>query len=169
VIVGEVQRPLLVMLGAVGLVLLVACANVANLLLARGSARQGRAVGARRNRRRPRPVDSQLVTESVLLGLIGGALGLALAYWSTQALVAARPADLPRIDDIRLNATVVWFTFGAALITSLLAGLVPACKPPTIISCRDYRRAAAAAAVDAKTQSAPRGLVSRKWRWPSSC
>ncbi len=126
VIVGDVQRPLLVLLGAVGLVLLVACANVANLLLARGSARQGElsvraAIGAGRAR-----LIRQLVTESILLGLVGATLGLALAYWSTQALIAARPADLPRIDDIRLDATVVGFTFGAALVTSLLFGLIPA-------------------------------------------
>ena len=125
-IVGDVQRPLLVLLGAVGFVLLVACANVANLLLARGSARHGElsvraALGAGRAR-----LIRQLVTESILLGLIGGALGLALAYWSTQALIAARPADLPRIDEIRLDGTVVLFTLGAALVTSLVFGLVPA-------------------------------------------
>jgi putative ABC transport system permease protein len=126
VIVGDVQRPLFVMLGAVGFVLLVACANVANLLLARGSARHGElsvraAVGAGRAR-----LIRQLVTESILLGLIGGVLGLGLAYWSTQALIAARPADLPRIDDIHLNGTVVLFTFGAALFTSLIFGFIPA-------------------------------------------
>ena len=126
VIVGEVERPLLVLLGAVGFVLLVACANVANLLLARGSARHGEfsvraAVGAGRAR-----LVRQLVTESMLLGLIGGALGLALAYWGTRALIAARPADLPRIDEIALNGTVVLFTFAAALITSFIFGLVPA-------------------------------------------
>ena len=124
--IGEVRRPLFVLLGAVAFVLLVACANVANLLLARGSARLGElsvraAVGAGRAR-----LVRQLVTESMLLGLIGGALGLALAYWSTQALVAARPADLPRIDDIRLSGTVVSFTFGLALLTSLIFGLIPA-------------------------------------------
>jgi putative ABC transport system permease protein len=126
VLVGDVQRPLWVMLGAVGFVLLVACANVANLLLARGSARHGElsvraAIGAGRSR-----LIRQLVTESILLGLMGGALGLGLGYWSTQALIAARPADLPRIDDIHLNGTVVLFTFGAALITSLIFGLIPA-------------------------------------------
>jgi putative ABC transport system permease protein len=126
VIIGDVQRPLFIMLGAVGFVLLVACANVANLLLARGSARHGElsvraAVGAGRSR-----LVRQLVTESVLLGVIGGALGLGLAYVSTQALIAARPADLPRLDEIRLNGTVVLFTFGAALFTSFLFGLVPA-------------------------------------------
>jgi len=125
-IVGDVQRPLFVLLGAVGFVLLVACANVANLLLARGSARHGElsvraAIGAGRAR-----LIRQLVTESILLGLIGGVLGLMLAYWSTRALVAARPADLPRIDEIQLNGTVVAFTFAASLVTSFIFGIVPA-------------------------------------------
>jgi len=125
-IVGDVRKPLLVLLGAVGFVLLVACANVANLLLARGSARHGElsvrsALGAGRAR-----LIRQLVTESILLGLIGGTIGLAIAYLSTNALISARPADLPRIDDIRLDATVVWFTLGAALLTSLVFGLIPA-------------------------------------------
>jgi putative ABC transport system permease protein len=124
--IGDVRRPLYVLFGAVGFVLLVACVNVANLLLARGSARHGElsvraAVGAGRAR-----LIRQLVTESMLLGLIGGALGLGLAYWSTQALIAARPADLPRIEDIRLSNTVVMFTFGLSLVTSLIFGLVPA-------------------------------------------
>ena len=124
--IGEVRRPLFVLFGAVGFVLLVACANVANLLLARGSARQGElsvraAIGAGRAR-----LIRQLVTESMLLGVIGGALGLGVAYWSTQALIAARPADLPRIDDIRLSGTVVAFTFGLALLTSMIFGLIPA-------------------------------------------
>jgi predicted permease len=124
--VGDVRRPLFLLLGAVGFVLLVACANVANLLLARGSARHGElsvraALGAGRLR-----LIRQLVTESILLGLIGGALGLMLAFWGMKALIAARPADLPRIDEIRLNGTVVVFTFGAALLTSFVFGLVPA-------------------------------------------
>ncbi|HUQ85964.1 MAG TPA: ABC transporter permease [Vicinamibacterales bacterium] len=125
-IVGDVQRPLFVLLGAVGFVLLVACANVANLLLARGSARHGElsvraALGAGRAR-----LIRQLITEAVLLGLIGGAIGLALAYVSTNALIAARPADLPRLDKIRLDGTVALFTLGAALATSLIFGLIPA-------------------------------------------
>ncbi|MBY0496158.1 MAG: ABC transporter permease [Cyanobacteria bacterium] len=124
--IGDVRRPLYVLFGAVGFVLLVACVNVANLLLARGSARHGElsvraAVGAGRGR-----LIRQLITESMLLGLIGGALGLGIAYWSTQALIAARPADLPRIDDIRLSSTVVIFTLGLSLLTSLIFGLVPA-------------------------------------------
>ncbi|HYB94619.1 MAG TPA: ABC transporter permease [Vicinamibacterales bacterium] len=125
-IVGDVKKPLLVLLGAVGFVLLVACANVANLLLARGSARHGElsvraALGAGRAR-----LIRQLITESLLLGTIGGVIGLALAYWSTQALVAARPADLPRLDAIGVDGTVIVFTLAAALGTGLVFGLVPA-------------------------------------------
>ena len=125
-IVGDVQRPLLILLGAVGFVLLVACANVANLLLARGSARHGElavraAIGAGRAR-----LVRQLITEAMVLGLVGGVLGLLIAYGSTQALIAARPADLPRLDEIGLDGTVVLFTLGAALLTGLVFGMVPA-------------------------------------------
>jgi predicted permease len=125
-IVGDVQRPLLVLLGAVGFVLLVACANVANLLLARGSARHGElavraAIGAGRAR-----LVRQLITEAMVLGLAGGVLGLMIAYASTEALIAARPADLPRLDEIGLDGTVALFTLGAALLTGLVFGMVPA-------------------------------------------
>jgi putative ABC transport system permease protein len=125
-IVGDVQRPLLVLLGAVGVVLLVACANVANLLLARGSARHGElsvraALGAGRAR-----LVRQLVTEAVVLGIAGGVLGLGLAYWGTEALIAAKPADLPRLDEIGLDLTVVLFTLGASILTGLIFGMVPA-------------------------------------------
>jgi predicted permease len=125
-IVGDVQRPLLVLLGAVGFVLLVACANVANLLLARGSARHGElavraAVGAGRAR-----LVRQLITEAIVLAVFGGILGLMLAYLGTGALIAARPADLPRLDQIGLDATVVMFTMGAAIFTGLIFGMVPA-------------------------------------------
>ena len=126
VIVGEVQRPLFVLLGAVGLVLLVACGNVANLLLARGSARQGElavraALGAGRGR-----LLRQLVTEACVLSIVGGALGLLLAHWGTSALIAAKPADIPRLDKIGLDITVVLFTLGVALVTSVAFGIAPA-------------------------------------------
>jgi predicted permease len=125
-IVGDVQRPLLVLLGAVGFVLLVACANVANLLLARGSARQGElAVRSALGAGRPRLV-RQLITEAMVLGVAGGLIGLLLASVSTRALIAARPADLPRLDEIGLDGTVVLFTLGASLLTGLVFGMVPA-------------------------------------------
>ena len=125
-IVGDVERPLLVLLGAVGFVLLVACANVANLLLARGSARHGElavraALGAGRGR-----LVRQLITEAIVLGVFGGVLGLMVAYWGTEALIAAKPADLPRLDEIGLDRTVVLFTLGAAILTGLVFGMVPA-------------------------------------------
>lgn len=125
-IVGDVRRPLLMLLGAVGFVLLVACANVASLMLARSSARRDEiavraALGARRGR-----LLRQLLTEAIVLGLAGGALGLLLAYAGTEALVAARPADIPRLDEIALDWTVVSFTLAVTTIASLVFGLLPA-------------------------------------------
>jgi predicted permease len=126
VMVGDVRTPLLVLLGAVALVLLVACANVANLLLARASARRAElavrsALGAGRTR-----LVRQLLAESALLGGAGAVAGLCLAYGATRALVAAQPGDIPRLEEIGLNSTVVWLTLGLGLVSGLVFGILPA-------------------------------------------
>src|SRR5215471_6097056 len=124
--VGDIRKPLYVLLGAVAVVLLIGCANIASLLLARASGRSREmairaAVGARRSR-----LIQQLLTESMLLATIGGAFGALLARWAVEGLLRIAPANLPRLSQVHLDPRVLWFTLGLSVATGVIFGLVPA-------------------------------------------
>ncbi len=127
-VVGNVKGILLVLLGAVSFVLLIACANVANLLLARSTGRSREfairaALGAS-----PARVIRQLLTESVLLGIAGGCIGLAVAKLGVRALVVALAGSLPRSEEIALDGRVLFYTLGISVLTGVVFGLIPALK-----------------------------------------
>lgn len=127
-IVGKSRSLLLILFGAVSFVLLIACINIANLLLARAAARDKEmairtAMGATRSR-----LVRQHLSESVLLGLIGGGLGLLIAYWGLKFLIALLPPDIPRAGEIKLDTSVLGWTFALSVFTGLLFGLAPALK-----------------------------------------
>jgi predicted permease len=127
-VIGDIAGTLWVLMGTIGVVLLIACANVANLLLVRAEGRQQElavraALGASWL-----DIVRELLTESVALALFGGALGLALAYGAVRMLIAMAPAHLPRLNEISIDPIVILFTLGTALFTGALFGLIPAIK-----------------------------------------
>src|SRR3954470_20077310 len=130
-VIGDVGRVLWILLGTVGIVLLIACANVANLFLVRAEGRQQElaihaALGAGSRR-----IAWELLSESLVLGVIGGAVGLVLAYAGVRGLVAMAPAGLPRVQDIGIDLVVVAFTLGISLAAGVLFGLIPVIKYST--------------------------------------
>jgi predicted permease len=125
-LLGDAQKPLLILFCSVGFVLLIACANVSNLFLSRGWARRREfairtAIGATRG-----ALLRQLAVESVLVALMGGVCAFFMALWTVRGIRAILPPDIPRIQDIRIDSQVVWFTLGASLLAALLSGFVPA-------------------------------------------
>jgi putative ABC transport system permease protein len=155
-ITGSIRPALLLLLGAVGLVLLIACSNVANLLLARYAGRQKEfairaALGARAGR-----LLQQLFTESLLLGLIGGGLGLLLAVAATRALVASNLSDIPRILETGVDARVLGFTLLISLLTSVLFALAPTLqyiRPNLNKTLKDGERSASTAPLSRRLRS----------------
>jgi predicted permease len=142
-VIGNVNQLLWVVMGTIGLVMLIACANLANLLLVRVESRQQElavraALGAGRGR-----ILRSLLTESVMLGLMGGALGVAIAYAGVQFLLSIGPANLPRLSEITLDMRTLGFTLLLSLLSGLLFGLIPALKyagPRTSLALRSAGR-----------------------------
>jgi putative ABC transport system permease protein len=141
-VVGSSRRPLWVLFGAVGLILLIACANVVSLSLARSAGRRQEiavrsAIGASRGR-----LVAQLMSESLLLALIGGSVGLLLAIWAIDLLVRLAPSNIPRLAEVSIDGRVLFFTLVVTLLTTILSGLIPALrlsKPDLVEAMKETR------------------------------
>ena len=146
-VIGDVGSVLWVLMGTIGMVLLIACANVANLLLVRAEGRHQElairaALGASRGR-----IAYELLVESLLLGVLGGVVGLGLAYAALRTLIALAPANLPRLDNITIDTTVLLFTLALSILAGLLFGAIPVLKyagPSLVSSLRGGGRTASA-------------------------
>jgi putative ABC transport system permease protein len=156
--VGDIRLPLLVLLGVVGFVLLIACANVGNLLLARAASRRREiairtALGAGR-----RQIVRQLLIESLLLSLVGGALGLLIALWAKDLLAFLSPANLPRMHEVNVDWRVMLFSFSMSLVTGLLFGMVPALQASNL-NLSESLKESAGKTTESKSRFRIRGLL----------